>query len=196
MPVIKNQARFVDRNGIILQQEQQDGNSNSTVKQSLNIVPAASAGGTTAVATSSPRRFSQRVKCIPVSPRKCTGAQTTVTVLKDSEILNKTSVSAANKKSTVTSGVTSTSAWIEDENEDLQPTKKANILKMKRGKRSLTSERDKSSPLSVKVLRRSQAQNVEHTDADSQCSSKPFSKRQNIATSKLLLPAVRNAKNK
>ncbi|GLV46712.1 cell division cycle 14 [Carabus blaptoides fortunei] len=187
---------IVKRNGIILQQEQQDGNSNTTVKQSLNIIPAASPGGTTVPATSSPRRFSQRVKCIPVSPRKCTISQTTVTVLKDSEILNKTSVSAATKKCTVASGVTSTSAWIEDENEDLQATKKANnILKMKRGKRSLTSERDKSSPLSVKVLRRSQAQNVEHTDADSQCSSKPFSKRQNITT-KLLLPAVRNAKNK
>lgn len=56
---------------------------------------------------------------------------------------------------------------VEDENcQDVLQLKKNN-LKVKRGKRSLTAERDRSSPLSVKVLRRCQTQNVVQTVANS-----------------------------
>lgn len=136
----------------------------------------------------SPRRCSQRVKCIGVSPRKIVNANSpTVAVLKDSETLNNT---APEKKS---------SAAEDENNDDLLNTSKKGSTpeKVKRGKRSLTAERDKSSPLNVKVLRRSHTQNVEHADvADTQISPKSQSKRQTSTPTKLSLPAVKNTKTK
>lgn len=69
---------------------------------------------------------------------------------------------------------------MEDENvEEVSQVKKSN-LKARRSKRSLTAERDRSNPLSVKVLRRCHTQNITSDQIET--------------GSKITLPLVKNIK--
>lgn len=54
--------------------------------------------------------------------------------------------------------------WLAEENHNEADNKKLDIKMVKRGKRSLTIEKDKVSPRSVKVLRRSHAQSSADVD--------------------------------
>lgn len=91
---------------------------------------------------------------VSLSPRRCSQRKAVVSPL----------TPISNGKSKTTPKRNENVGWLAEENHNDGDTKKSDIKMIKRGKRSLTIEKDKVSPRSVKVLRRSHAQSSADID--------------------------------
>lgn len=93
---------------------------------------------------------------VSLSPRRCSQRKSTATI---APLVNGKAKSSLKRNENM--------GWLVDDSLN-EGEKKIEVKVVKRGKRSLTIEKDKLSPRSVKVLRRSHAQSSAVIDAKSQ----------------------------